>query len=53
MSDGTRVRSRHSDLIHITVDSVRTLCNRPLKGWLIEPDTAVTCAKCRDAAEFN
>lgn len=49
----TRVRSRRSSMIHLTLDLRRTLCNRVLKGWLVEPDTAVTCSACRDAAEFN
>lgn len=49
----TRVRARRSDIIHATHDSRRTLCNRKCDGFVIESDTAVTCAKCRDAAEFN
>lgn len=53
MSDNTPVRSKRSDLIHLTRDLIRTLCNRVCNGWVIEPDTAITCQHCRDAAEFN
>jgi len=49
----TRVRSKRSDVIHLTHDNRRSLCNRKVDGWIVEPDTAVTCSRCRDAAEFN
>jgi hypothetical protein len=49
----TRVRSKRSSLIHATYDLRRTLCNRKCDGFLVEPDTAVTCHRCREAAEFN
>lgn len=49
----TPVRSRRSDLIHATHDLRRTLCNKRCDGWVVEPDTAVVCQRCRDAAEFN
>lgn len=51
--DLTRVRAKRSMLIHVTLDGRRTLCNRPCDGFVIEPDTAVTCERCRDAVEFN
>lgn len=49
----TRVRARRSSLIHATHDLRRTLCNRKCDGFVVEPDTAVTCTRCRDATEFN
>jgi hypothetical protein len=49
----TPVRSKRSDMIHATTDLRRTLCDRRCDGWIVEPDTAVMCKRCRDAAEFN
>lgn len=51
----TRVRSKRSDLVHLAHphDERRTLCNRTMTGWLVEPDTAVTCTRCREAVEYN
>ena len=49
----TRVRAKRSVLIHATYDLRKTLCNRRCDGFVVEPDTAVTCLRCREAAEFN
>jgi hypothetical protein len=47
----TRVRSKRSNHIHVTLDARRTLCSRPCDGWVIEFDTAATCPRCVKVAE--
>lgn len=44
---------RYRGVIHALGTEGRTLCNRKAEGWLISLDTAVTCERCREAAEFN
>jgi len=42
----TFVRSKRSDLIHVTWDGRKTACARKCDGWLVAIETAVTCAQC-------
>lgn len=42
----TFVRSRRSLVVHATADARSTLCSRKCDGYIVEPDTAVTCSQC-------
>jgi hypothetical protein len=44
---------RYRGVIHALGIAGKTMCNRPCEGWLVSLDTAVTCARCREASEFN
>lgn len=47
----TFVRARKSRVIHATWDLRRTACNRSCDGFVVEPDTAVTCSRCVRVAQ--
>jgi hypothetical protein len=47
----TPVRSKRSRTIHATGDLRRSYCGRKVDGWLVEPDTAVTCSSCIRVAQ--
>jgi hypothetical protein len=42
----TRVRGKRGKLVHATTDLRRSLCNRKVDGFIVEPDSDITCDVC-------
>jgi hypothetical protein len=49
----TPIRSRRSHMVHVSWDLKRTLCGRPVKAWIVEPDAPVTCLTCHISSTTN